>query len=110
MTPEKGREVVARYRSVLQDIPKDPAPNDKSPSSRDAMSHLHGMLDKMDGFLDEIAEINVPEFDDGSDRSWYKAARAGEIWDKFNRWLGFMQGAFWTDGCYTLDQMRDHNT
>lgn len=28
--------------------------------------------------------------------------------DKFNRWLGFVQGVLWTGGVYTIDQMRDH--
>jgi hypothetical protein len=33
---------------------------------------------------------------------------AGEI-EKAMRWLGFLQGALWTYGWYTLDEMRDHN-
>jgi hypothetical protein len=30
-------------------------------------------------------------------------------WEKVNRWLGFMQGALWMSGIYSIDEMRDHN-
>jgi hypothetical protein len=30
-------------------------------------------------------------------------------WDKLMRWLGFVQGVYWSDGTFTIDQMRDHN-
>jgi hypothetical protein len=29
--------------------------------------------------------------------------------DKLNRWLGFLQGVFWSNGLFTIDQMRNHN-
>ena len=29
-------------------------------------------------------------------------------WDKYNRWLGFVQGVMWDKGIYTIDQMREH--
>ena len=29
-------------------------------------------------------------------------------WDKYNRWLGFVQGVLWVSGIYTIDQMREH--
>ena len=28
--------------------------------------------------------------------------------DKLNRWLGFVQGALWCGGVYTIDEMREH--
>lgn len=27
---------------------------------------------------------------------------------KMNRWIGFIQGVFWQQGIYTIDQMRQH--
>lgn len=29
--------------------------------------------------------------------------------DKLNRWLGFVQGVFWCEDVYTIDEMRTHN-
>jgi len=29
--------------------------------------------------------------------------------EKTHRWLGFMQGAFWVMGIYSIHEMRDHN-
>ena len=29
--------------------------------------------------------------------------------DKAMRWLGFMQGAFWMDDVYTLDELKKHS-
>ena len=28
---------------------------------------------------------------------------------KFHRWLGFVQGALWSEGIYSIDEMREHN-
>ena len=29
--------------------------------------------------------------------------------EKANRWLGFVQGVFWSEGLNTIDEMREHN-
>lgn len=29
--------------------------------------------------------------------------------DKYNRWLGFIQGYLWTNNIYTIEQLREHN-
>lgn len=29
--------------------------------------------------------------------------------EKANRWLGFIQGALWADGVYTIEEMKEHN-
>ena len=55
------------------------------------------MLNKMDGFLDEVLAA------DDCARDFTK------VWEKFNRWLGFMQGILWCNGDFTLNEMRDHN-
>ena len=98
MDVKQGREVVAQYRSLLQHLPKTKGPLDRPPAPREAMSHLHGMLDKMDEFLDEW---------DNPMRDIYEDPMGS--WEKFNRWLGFVQGVFWINGTFTLNQMRTHN-
>ena len=37
------------------------------------------------------------------------AHEAGGDREKAMRWIGFIQGALWVLGVYTIDQMRDHN-
>lgn len=93
MDVKKGREVVAQYRSLLQFLPVGEGPFDTEPGPNEAMCHVRGMLDKMDGFLDSVPDRGGLPHD----------------WVKFNRWLGFVQGCFWVQGIYTLNQMRDHN-
>lgn len=84
----KMREVVQQYRILLGNIPPLAGPYDRPPTPRKAIAHCAGMLEKVEAFINE----GTPE-----------------AWDKANRWLGFLQGVFWTQGTYTLDQMRDHN-
>jgi hypothetical protein len=85
---DKMLEVVRQYRTLLLHIPPASGPFDKQPSPREAYAHLNGMLDSIESFVKE----GTPE-----------------AWDKANRWLGFMQGVFWMNGTFTLDQMREHN-
>ena len=33
---------------------------------------------------------------------------AGKL-EKAHRWLGFIQGALWHDGFYTIEEMKEHN-
>ncbi len=98
MDVKQGREVVERYRSLLCLMPQEEGPFDKEPTPQEAISHVNGMLDRMDTFLDLVEKYGADE-----------AQPMGGAWDKFNRWLGFVQGAFWFHGDYTLDMMRDHN-
>lgn len=110
MNVKQGREVVEKYRSALRlmQYPEETGPFDREPTPREAMSHAHGMLDQMEKFLNTFEESRRPvdvtrPFGDVEDEDGDAA------WDKFNRWLGFMQGVFWFHGDYTLDMMRDHN-
>jgi hypothetical protein len=91
MNVARGKLVISRYRFLLYLFEKGDGPYNREPTSREAIEHVKGMLDKMDVFL--------------------VAAERGdqESWDKFNRWLGFCQGVFWMHEDYTLDQMREHN-
>lgn len=88
MDANKMLEVVQQYRSLLAHIPPLSGPFDSQPTPRKAIAHVAGMLDKIEAFVRE-----------GTPKSW----------DKANRWLGFLQGVFWVQGTYTLNQMRDHN-
>jgi hypothetical protein len=41
------------------------------------------------------------------DEAW-KLADEGRV-EKAMRWLGFLQGVFWDDGTYTLDELKNHS-
>ncbi len=56
MTAEKVREVVAIYRKKFEEagIPKRRFPYDSLPKSdNDFLAHCHGMLDKVEKFIQE---------------------------------------------------------
>ncbi|KKL68560.1 hypothetical protein LCGC14_2123730 [marine sediment metagenome] len=97
MDVKQGREVVERYRSLLclMQYPEEAGPFDREPTPREAMSHIYGMLDRMEEFLNTAER---------QDFFWISPD-----WDKFNRWLGFVQGVLWLHGDFTLVQMREHN-
>jgi len=88
MNAEKVREVIVIYRQYFKKnkISKIDFPHEKiSFSSEEVLSHCHGMLDKMEQFLDE-----------------------GRI-EKVFRWLGFIQGCLWTTKRYTIEELANHN-
>lgn len=59
--------------------------------------HARYMLERMEGFLDEAETPPFPSEDGNA------------AWEKFNRWLGFVQAILWVYGQYSLDEMREHN-
>ena len=59
--------------------------NSLSLDKKEMLAHLHSMIDKIIKFLDE-------------DRR-----------DKLFRWLGFIQGALWVLGIYTINELKNHN-
>ncbi len=91
MTPEKVKEVTAEYRKFLSFAHEKNWTDNKfdlartAPRGSEAFDHVKWMLDRIDEFADQ--------------------GRMGKAF----RWLGFLQGVFWTLGTYTLDQMREHN-
>lgn len=111
MNLETARRTLATYRETLNDFgpgesgglervgdyPPEPGPFDRPPEESELNTHLATMLDKMEVFLEEVETLVDRPRD------------VTEIWDKFNRWLGFMQAVFWVQGTYTLDEMREHN-
>jgi len=88
MTPEKVLEVIEVYRQLFlkRGIGKIDYPHDEILDQAEVgLEHCHGMLDQMIEFVHK-----------------------GKI-EKAFRWLGFVQGVLWTNGIYTLSQLRDHN-
>lgn len=83
-------EVIAKYREHLINECPAAGPTNQSPSEQEQRNHLVHMLDRMEEMLD-TSEFPVTN------------------WDKFNRWLGFVQGIFWVSSDYTLNEMREHN-
>jgi len=81
-------EVISYYRKYLKDnnVGKMNFPHNLYVGLRlQILAHCNGMLDKMDGFI------------------------LANKMDKTFRWLGFIQGCLWATGCFTLEQLRNHN-
>ena len=88
MNAEKVQEVIDTYRKKFNElgISKKDYPHDEYLDySERGLEHCYAMLDKMEGFIVE-------------DRM-----------DKVYRWLGFIQGCFWSRRIYTLAELTDHN-
>lgn len=91
MTVQKVQSVISLYREKLELLGHGIAKRDdidhdsRSHSPSQQLGHCMGMLDKMEVFLHE-----------------------GRI-DKTYRWLGFIQGVFWSLGIYSLTEMMNHN-
>lgn len=88
MTKEKYAEVLVLYRSYFINlgVPATKISSDEFLPGRVAvLSHCRAMLAEMEEFLEQ-----------------------GRL-DKLNRWLGFMQGCFFTLGIYNLEDLKGHN-
>lgn len=80
MTEKKFHLVLDRYAKRVEDLlSKD------TWSENAQLLHLKEMIPKTKNFL------NTGKF------------------DKANRWLGFIQGVFYSNGIYSIDEMADHN-
>lgn len=88
MDANKILEVLDKYEEyfVANGIPKKKYSSESHPRlAKDVLCHLHAMIDEMRIFV-----------------------REGRM-DKVFRWLGFMQGALWCQGIYTLEELKNHN-
>ena len=87
MNATKVREVLSTYRRrfEVQNIGKIDFSHSERPSPAEMLAHCHGMLDQM--------EILITE---------------GRM-EKVMRWLGFLQGVFWSNGWYCLEDLKNHN-
>lgn len=82
MTPEQVGNVLREYKEKVQRIIQQ-IPGQKY--DRADYDYIVWMCERAQGFLNP------------------------EDFDKANRWLGFIQGAFWAWDVYSLDEMREHN-
>lgn len=92
--------VLDRYEQVLGEMPRHRG---------DDVDHLLTMIPKMRDMLDHIAARSA-QIDDGPIAAVPGLAYANRNERaKLMRWLGFLQGALWVKGIYTIDEMRAHN-
>ena len=80
MTGEKVKEVTKIYETKLTKLLSTERWDENQ-----QLKHLVEMCEKTRGFVDE------------------------KRMDKAFRWLGFIQGALWSNGIYTLEEMKRHN-
>lgn len=88
MDEKKYLEVIGIYRKHFEnrDIPKVDFPHDQLPGTpQEILMHCHGMLDKMEKFIEE-----------------------GRL-SKVDRWLGFIQGCSWSTNQFILEDLKNHN-
>lgn len=87
MSDKKINEVLDRYEAKVKEAIEMIVPPtcDQSQKDYDRFDHLGGMVKKVRKFLEEGRR------------------------EKAFRWLGFMQGAFWILGCYSIEEMANHN-
>jgi len=88
MNAERILEVIKIYRDYFTAKGigiMDSSETDKPSSKEEILAHCHGMLDKMEGFINE-----------------------GRI-EKVFRWLGFIQGCLWSEEVYSLEDLKNHN-
>ncbi len=95
MDVDQARQVVQQYRTYLSLVGDEPqtANFDLPPTRGEAIRHMLSMCDQMDQMLD----------------SYGSEAGSEKDWEKVNHWLGFMQGVFWAQGSFTLNELREHN-
>jgi len=77
------RELLKANRHPMRSVPRTP---------REALEHVLWMLDEMEGWIGDQMTMNAKK------------------WEKVQRWLGFVQGALWREGVYSIDHMRAQNT
>jgi hypothetical protein len=90
MDVKQSLGVIAKYRALLEPYEPEVANMDEFPSREEIRRHLLHMLNHMEEMLDS-KKFPVTN------------------WDKFNRWLGFVQGCLWNLREFTLNDMREHN-
>lgn len=82
MTNKKITEVLNKYEEFINDYMKTHMLTIKFSES---CNHILEMIPKMRIFLQQNKQ------------------------EKINRWLGFIQGFMWSNGFFTIDEMRNHN-
>ena len=68
----------------------------------DAANHALSMIEPLSMILSEIETLELKGHS-------VDVLRIGRLREKVMRWLGFIQGALWAMGIYTVDELRAHN-
>ena len=95
MDENKVLEVLALYRKELKHRGykgRRFIHQDRAPERSESLAHCYYMATKV---------INGMKLKKG-DRNFFSIGKA-------KRWLGFIQGALWMNGVYTIDEVREHN-
>ncbi len=88
MDAKKVLEVVAQYRRFFEGrgVPqREAAAGERGSGAQEVLMHCHRMLNQIEAFI-----------------------RAGRV-EKAHRWLGFIQGALWASGFFSIDEFKNHN-
>lgn len=86
MTTQQIITLVGMYEQTLKLIKSERAEYSlHNPSHAQALGHAVHMCSQIKGL---VAEKKI---------------------DKAHRWLGFLQGILWTQGIFSIDEMRAHN-
>lgn len=87
MTDAQVETALARYEALLEGEPAVRAnPHDRKLSPNDQTLHLLFMISEIRTFLGKP-----------------------ESREKMMRWYGFLQGVLWSQGYYSLEQLKDDN-
>jgi methionine salvage enolase-phosphatase E1 len=98
VTIEKVKEVVERYRDRLSSVVKNAKSECMSERAAKTASSQMDWNVKIAHYLFMCDQI-VSFVESGN----------LEKKEKATRWLGFLQGAIWSDGFYTLNELKDHS-
>ena len=91
MTKEQTKKVFGFYVKILKDLGYEPVNYKKFPEFSDDEDQSRVVLNHTLWMCEEAAGI------------------ADQDMDKAYRWLGFVQGALWSYGIFSIDDMREHN-
>lgn len=89
MTREQQVALLHRYAEKFKNWSRErcPADYDNVPGMGRAVKHANWMIHEL------LAKIERNE------------VREGQV----DRWIGFIQGVFWSNGLFSIDNMREHN-
>jgi hypothetical protein len=79
-----GRHSVSTFKRSAAEVTAGP--------KLEQLQHVLWMLDEMENWIRDQMTMDAKK------------------WEKVQRWLGFVQGALWSLGIYTIDEMRKQNT
>jgi hypothetical protein len=98
MTTDKMRQTIEKYISNLKQSGIEPVRHSYDTLSTSypmQLQHCHWMLERMQEMVEQSE--NPYMFDTEKELQ------------KVNRWLGFIQGVFWSQSIYTIEQLKGDN-